>query len=44
MDDVFSATAGRRGLRPEIIETAFWVCWSLKRLLTLPDLSAGTHP
>src|SRR5271155_2431017 len=35
--DLFSATAGRRGLRQEIIEKDFWVCWSLKRLFTLPE-------
>src|SRR5271156_4214895 len=35
--DLFSATAGRRGIRQEIIEKDFWVCWSLKRLFTLPE-------
>ncbi|HEY7427107.1 MAG TPA: nucleotidyl transferase AbiEii/AbiGii toxin family protein [Gemmataceae bacterium] len=39
--DLFSATAGRRRLRPEIVEKDFWVCWSLKRLFTLPDPPAG---
>jgi len=39
--DLFSAAASRRGLRQEIIEKDFWVCWSLKRLFTLPDPPAG---
>src|ERR1700675_2269675 len=39
--DLFSATAGKRGLRQEIIEKDFWVCWSLKRLFLLPDPPAG---
>jgi len=39
--DLFSATAGRRGLRQEISEKDFWVCWSLKRLFTLPNPPAG---
>jgi hypothetical protein len=39
--DLFSATARRRGLTAEIIEKDFWVCWTLKRLFTLPDPPAG---
>ena len=39
--DLFAATAGRRGLTAEIIEKDFWVCWTLKRLFTLPDPPAG---
>ena len=39
--DLFSATARRRGLTTEIIEKDFWVCWTLKRLFTLPDPPAG---
>lgn len=39
--DLFSATAGRRRLRQEIVEKDFWVCWSLKRLFTLSDPPAG---
>src|SRR5436190_13905972 len=39
--DLFLATARRRGLTPEIIEKDFWVCWTLKRLFTLPDPPAG---
>src|SRR6266550_9638879 len=39
--DLFSATARRRGWTAEIIEKDFWVCWTLKRLFTLPDPPAG---
>jgi hypothetical protein len=39
--DLFSATARRRGLTAAIIEKDFWVCWTLKRLFTLPDPPAG---
>src|SRR5207302_4046217 len=39
--DLFLATARRRGLTAEIIEKDFWVCWTLKRLFTLPDPPAG---
>jgi hypothetical protein len=39
--DLFSATARRRSLTPEIIEKDFWVCWTLKRVFTLPDPPAG---
>lgn len=38
---LFAAVAGQRGLLPEIIEKDFWVCWTLKRLFSLPDLPAG---
>ncbi len=38
---LFAAVAGQRGLIPEIIEKDFWVCWTLKRLFTLPKLPAG---
>src|SRR5436309_2403880 len=38
--DLFLATARRRGLTAEIIEKDFWVCWTLKRVFTLPDLPA----
>src|SRR5665213_3393694 len=34
--DLFSASARRRGLTPEIIEKDFWVCWTLKRAFTKP--------
>ncbi len=39
--DLFAATAARRRLNTEIIEKDFWVCWTLKRLFTLPDPPAG---
>jgi hypothetical protein len=39
--DLFSASARIRGLTPEIIEKDFWVCWTLKRVFTLPDPPAG---
>ncbi len=39
--DLFAATASRRGLTPAIIEKDFWVCWTLKRIFTLPDPPAG---
>lgn len=39
--DLFAATARRRRLTAEIIEKDFWVCWTLKRLFTLPDPPAG---
>src|SRR5438105_5854656 len=39
--DLFAATALRRGMTAEIIEKDFWVCWTLRRLFTLPDLPAG---
>ena len=39
--DLFTATAQRRGLTAEIIEKDFWVCWTLKRVFTLPDPPAG---
>src|SRR5205823_9226493 len=39
--DLFLATARQRGLTAEIIEKDFWVCWTLKRLFTLPDPPAG---
>lgn len=36
--DLFQATATRRGLNPAIIEKDFWVCWVLKQLFTDPQL------
>ena len=39
--DLFVATARRRGMTAEIIEKDFWVCWTLKRLFTLPAPPAG---
>lgn len=39
--DLFAAAARRRGLTAEIIEKDFWVCWTLKRVFTLPNPPAG---
>ncbi len=39
--DLFVATAGRRALTAAIIEKDFWVCWTLRRIFTLPDPPAG---
>ncbi len=39
--DLFSASARRRGLTAAIIEKDFWICWTLKRLFTLPNPPAG---
>jgi len=35
--DLFSAAAAGRGLAAVIVEKDFWVCWTLKRIFTLPD-------
>lgn len=34
--DLFNEASARRGLVPAIFEKDFWVCWTLKRLFTLP--------
>jgi hypothetical protein len=34
--DLFNEAAARRGLAPAIVEKDFWVCWTLKRLCSLP--------
>ncbi|NLX96297.1 MAG: nucleotidyl transferase AbiEii/AbiGii toxin family protein [Rhodopirellula sp.] len=39
--DLFTAVARQRGLTSAIIEKDFWVCWTLKRLFTLPNPPAG---
>jgi hypothetical protein len=39
--DLFAEAAHRRGLTAAIIEKDFWVCWTLKRLFTLPEPPAG---
>ncbi|SRR5579875_1672862 len=39
--DLFATTAKQRSLLAEIVEKDFWVCWSLKRVFTLPDPPAG---
>jgi len=39
--DLFLAAAAVRGLNPRIVEKDFWVCWTLRRLFTLPDAEPG---
>lgn len=39
--DLFVVTGTGRGLTSQMIEKDFWVCWTLRRLFTLPDLPAG---
>ncbi len=38
--DLFSETAGKMNLRPALIEKDFWVCWTLKRLFSLPEFES----
>ena len=40
-NDLFTASASKRGLSVVIIEKDFWVCWVLKQLFSLPDPPAG---
>ncbi|MDD2466400.1 MAG: nucleotidyl transferase AbiEii/AbiGii toxin family protein [Desulfobulbus sp.] len=37
--DIFTEAANRRGLQPIVIEKDFWVCWTLKRLFTDPQIA-----
>jgi len=37
--DAFGETATRRGVLPIIIEKDFWVCWTLKHLLEIPEIA-----
>ncbi|MFM2397729.1 MAG: hypothetical protein RLZZ144_979 [Pseudomonadota bacterium] len=37
--DLFAETAARKGMTPAIVEKDFWVCWTLGRLFTHPELS-----
>jgi hypothetical protein len=39
--ELFIATGARMGIRAELAEKDFWVCWILRRLFTLPEL--GEH-
>lgn len=39
--DLFAAAAERQGINTAIVEKDFWVCWTLKRLFTLPQAPAG---
>lgn len=36
---IFSESANRRGVLPQIIEKDFWVCWTLDKLFALPEVS-----
>lgn len=35
--DLFAAAASQRGITPAIMEKDFWVCWTLRRVFSLPD-------
>lgn len=37
--DIFQEAASRRDVLPIVIEKDFWVCWTLKRLFTTPQLA-----
>ena len=37
--DIFNEVANRRDVIPIVIEKDLWVCWTLKRLFTNPDLA-----
>lgn len=37
--ELFAETAARRGMTPAIVEKDFWVCWTLGRLFSQPDLA-----
>jgi len=39
--DLFQAAARKRYMLPAVIEKDFWVCWTLKRLFTLPSPPTG---
>jgi hypothetical protein len=39
--DLFQAAARQRNMLPAVIEKDFWVCWTLKRLFTLPHPTTG---
>ncbi|QVL33037.1 nucleotidyl transferase AbiEii/AbiGii toxin family protein [Telmatocola sphagniphila] len=39
--DLFRESARSRGLTAAIIEKDFWVCWTLKRIFSLPELPSG---
>ena len=36
----FVQAAEQMGLRPQIIEKDFWVCWTLRELFALPDIGS----
>jgi len=35
--DLFAAAAAKRGVTTAIMEKDFWVCWTLRRIFSLPD-------
>ena len=35
----FAEAAARRDLTPLIVEKDFWVCWTLRRLMGVPELA-----
>jgi hypothetical protein len=37
--ELFAETAARRGLAEAVVEKDFWVCWVLKQLFTIEELS-----
>ena len=37
----FIETANRIGIKPELVEKDFWVCWTLQKLFALPEI--GSH-
>ena len=39
--DLFQAAARQRNMLPAVIEKYFWVCWTLKRLFSLPNPPTG---
>jgi hypothetical protein len=39
--DLFKSASAERGFVAHILEKDFWVCWTLKRLFTLPSPPAG---
>lgn len=39
--ELFQEAAARMGVAPIIVEKDFWVCWTLKRVLTLKAFKQG---
>lgn len=39
--DLFAAAASQRGITTAIMEKDFWVCWTLRRVFSLPDPPAS---
>ena len=35
----FAEAAARRDLTPLIVEKDFWVCWTLRRLMSVPEMA-----